>query len=469
MRAAAFSYVLIGFLVEALWMIVSWTFAIGLPLLAFWGVLRWLTSRRGEAAEPRRDDLILAGASGWGALMLITWLGWTPILITWLVWLSGILSGVVAAGAGYVTFKNRKAESESEDYKVAGENRYHTVRLAIACSIICVISLVAGNANSLHRDVAEMQAEFTSLGDDEDLSDNASSSLHDAEKSSGAGSEMIAASVIDLREEMNEAGIGKNMPGTLENFVDCFVHYGSQERMFEHRRASGANRTMLENQIEAHHRAIKNKTYKLSVDLEHYFERASDVRPEHVVVYAELPLRVRGRSLLSSNQNIWEGSLCSMRALERQPSQFAFLTKEGTLKPIPPNLTSAVEQNGGILYNEESRYTTLFFDVSKPGASTQELAGLVQHGTVELTFTNLRWQQPSRWGYFRHDALKDEQGDCEKVRETQISFPENAPSYFVTARPDDNSDGCPSIAMATLIQLRLLSRDGDLIGSFLPL
>jgi hypothetical protein len=97
----------------------------------------------------------------------------------------------------------------------------------------------------------------------------------------------------------------------------------------------------------------------------------------------------------------------------------------------------------------------------------KELARDARDYSLEIVFSELSYQRPPAWGYFRRDAYFAADWDCQKLWEDYLLDPRNArPSYFPTALGKDDEAKIPEVVRARLDSLRVLDKDGKVVGGY---
>jgi hypothetical protein len=84
-----------------------------------------------------------------------------------------------------------------------------------------------------------------------------------------------------------------------------------------------------------------------------------------------------------------------------------------------------------------------------------------------MEITDLCWERPLAWGFFRRDAYIDANWDCQKLWVDSLLDGNNPrPVYFATALGKADEAKIPEILRAQLISLSVLDKENKEIGSY---
>lgn len=133
----------------------------------------------------------------------------------------------------------------------------------------------------------------------------------------------------------------------------------------------------------------------------------------------------------------------------------------------PPAEAKLLEKNNGVLYHPERGNIILLLVFKDKLDALKDLARDAKNYTVEITFSELSYQRPLAWSYFRRDAYFDADWDCQRLWEDYLREPKNAqPPHFPIALGKDDEDKIPELVRARLDSLRVLNKDGKAIGGY---
>jgi hypothetical protein len=195
--------------------------------------------------------------------------------------------------------------------------------------------------------------------------------------------------------------------------------------------------------------------------------RLADVTESGMVVSVILPLRVRGGKPFYEEPAAFTGVLGRMHPSEADHRQFGFLTKEGTVRPCTPAEAAAVQRNKGVLYHPEVPNTTLYLVLKGKPEMLREIAENREGYEVEVDFSDLNLGKPPAWGFFRMGAYIDAGRDCQKLWADYLADDKNPqPVYFPVALGGEDAEKIPEVVRARLEALRILNKEGTVVGGY---
>jgi len=156
-----------------------------------------------------------------------------------------------------------------------------------------------------------------------------------------------------------------------------------------------------------------------------------------------------------------------MHPSEVDSLQCRFLTKTGELQLCTPEEAAIVLQNNGVLYHPEVPNTTLKLVFKDKLEVLKDIARNHNDFTVEIKFSELSYMRPFSWGFYRRDSYIKADSDCAKLKvDAGLDAKNPQPLYFMTAIGKEEEAKIPEIVMATLDSLRVLNKDGKVIGGY---
>lgn len=280
-------------------------------------------------------------------------------------------------------------------------------------------------------------------------------------QSSRAPAIAIAPDERDIRKLVLAAGFDEN----LNRSLPLFVRFGSQDLALKNK-GDQFDRIEANKAAEQHRNALREKKLILN-GLQFTPVDRSDIEDKGLFVNVRLPLRVRGEEPFYKDESSFSGSLATMHPAEANTRTYAFLRKDGTIQPCEPADASVVRKNDGILYHGEMPNTHLLLVFQDNLDALKALARNSADYLVEIEVTGLCIERPLSWGYFRIDALVNADWDCQRILfESLVNAGDPQPAYFATSFGDERRGRIPEIVRATLTSLRVVDKDGRLVGAY---
>lgn len=274
----------------------------------------------------------------------------------------------------------------------------------------------------------------------------------------------------DLQTVMSAAGFDSVQ---WEWDLASFVRFGSSEVAKKFTSGDQFDRAEIKTAVKNQSDALRKRRFVVK-KLTFSMENRDDFETQGVFALLKLPLRVRGQKPLAEDYSAYRGMLHRLHPAEWTTLTLAFLTKNNTLRTCTPEEAYYVKQNNGVLYLSEASNTNLLMNFRGDLEQLKDLARNVSQYTAEIEITDLAWEKPPTWGYFRRDAVVEAEQDCEQLREDRYLDPMNPqPPYFITAIMDGgrerrNDPEIPEGVQGKMLALRVLTKDGKVIGRYAP-
>jgi hypothetical protein len=268
--------------------------------------------------------------------------------------------------------------------------------------------------------------------------------------------------VKDFAAELAARGNDVDVPVNLAimNYIvtdesvaaDSFSKAGPEERKRLEERSAARQRAMTQTIFRTEHRGLART-------------RDTVATPD-VVVEVPLSIRVRGAMPFFNDRHAYSGLLTAVCPTEIREQRWAVPASQGGLRPCRADEAAAAIRAGGVLYAEEF-YTTRLKLVLKGDDPAIDSVAILGDLKVVVEFTHLAILRLPTWGYYRHDALVAANGDCERVAIEERSNPNpQHPAYFVTEVAMAEKPPFRNVPMASLVSLRIMSKDGKTIGGY---
>lgn len=272
----------------------------------------------------------------------------------------------------------------------------------------------------------------------------------------------------DISEVLERAGFNRTRVvwGRLPDLA-WYVRFGSKPVADKYTRGDQFDKLEAEKAARGHRDDLRQRRFRLSMLTYVPAVRADDIEAGRIVVNVALPMRVRGDKPFADDPAGFTGVLAAMHPSEADPLRYWFLTKDGDLRACNPAEAAFVKRNGGVLYHPEVANTTLALVVTGTPEVLKDMARNAKEYTVEVDFSDLRYERPLAWGFFRQDAYLDAGRDCQKLwMNYLLDKASPQPVYFPTAFADTNPEKIPEIVRASLDALRVRDKDGKVVGSY---
>lgn len=268
----------------------------------------------------------------------------------------------------------------------------------------------------------------------------------------------------NLADLVEKAGFGRRdiSYGDFYDFIvfQNYIRYGNQ--FAQYRDGDQFDRMEIMKTAKTHR--AKLRTMRLFLDkMSVFVEDIADLETKGRIVNVRLPFRIWSDKEFRYDRNSYSGIVSMMHCSEIS-EEFAFLTKDGTLRPCTLQDAYRVKRMGGAVYVKEASNTTLMLVLNgEPNMPVADKFTPLTDYTAEIEFTELSLQRPYTFGYFSKDAYFDADRDCRFLRSTDL-YDDSQPAYFITAVNDERK--IPELVHAKLTLLRLVDKAGKIVGGY---
>ena len=156
--------------------------------------------------------------------------------------------------------------------------------------------------------------------------------------------------------------------------------------------------------------------------------------------------------------------------VRRDALGWAFLTKTDKLQRCQNfNEVDEVRRQNGVLYMAEADTSTLYLVLKGEFDALKQIARNSNDYSVRIEFGGMLYTRPETWGYYKEAALKEENWDCQVLRDRWPPLLEDKqPDYFVTHSSGlKDGEKIPEILMATLMSLSVSNdKKKEIIGGY---
>lgn len=277
------------------------------------------------------------------------------------------------------------------------------------------------------------------------------------------GAKKVPAAPEDIRQVLGKAGFDATIDWSYHLLP--YARFGSKEIADRFARGDKFDKIEITKASRDHRDGLRKRTF-LVKGLKFLPIVRDDIETRGLVGNLDLPMRVRGGLPFHADALSFAGILAAMHPADLDARQNWFLAKTGKLLPCTPAEAAAVKRNDGVLYHPESATTTLLLIFT---GTLDALKGIARNATgfaVEIEFTDLAYERPAAWGYYRRDAYHEADWDCEKLREDFLLDGNNPqPAYFATAIGKDDVK-VPEIVQARITVLRVSDKAGTVVGGY---
>ena len=268
----------------------------------------------------------------------------------------------------------------------------------------------------------------------------------------------------DLRRTISAAGFDK--PQNWVWALEPYVRFGSKEAGDSFRRGDQFGRIEVTKAAAAHRADLRKKRFRVD-RLGFRVADRDDVETKGLVAECELPLRVRGSEPFHEDLASFTGTLSCLHPSEVIAGEFSFLTKDRKLRRCIPAEALTVLQNDGVLYHPERGRTTLILIFKDKLDVLKDIARNAGNYSVEIELTELCWERPISWGFYKRDAYIAADWDCQRLWADFLRDMNNPqPVYFATAWLDENEGTIPEMVRGRLTSLRIVDKNGKSLGGY---
>ena len=267
---------------------------------------------------------------------------------------------------------------------------------------------------------------------------------------------------VGLRDAISLGGFSST--ADLTRHLPAFVQFGTRQAADAYARGDQFDRLEIKKKADLRRTELRKELFRLD-KLKFTIANRDDVETRGLVAELHLPLRVRGKKPFYVDALSFSGSLLTMHPSELDATRYVFLTKQGTLLNCSAAEAAIVARNNGVLYHPEKINTTLILIFNGDLDDLKNITRSAKDLSVEIEISELTWDRPLSWGYFRRDAWLKANWDCEKLLIDNF-FDDPQPDYFTTIFGNEGELKAPEIVHATLVSLKALDKEGKVIGGY---
>ena len=246
--------------------------------------------------------------------------------------------------------------------------------------------------------------------------------------------------------------------------LEPFVRFGSKAVADKYHRSDAFRRIEIKKETKNHQDLLRKQVFRLE-GLRIIPIPRDDIETNGLLAELQFPMRIRGEKPFCDDIASLSGILFSMCPAEANLTQFAFLTKSGTLEQCSAAEAQVVRSKNGYLYHPERANTTFVVRLDDDFEILKDIGRHPTEYRVEAEVTDLRYERPSAWGYFQRRAYFDSEYDCEHLfLEYERKGKSPQPVYFATLLGETT----PEFVWAQLKALRIVNKSGKVIGEYNP-
>ena len=252
----------------------------------------------------------------------------------------------------------------------------------------------------------------------------------------------------------------------LKSSIESYVRFGSQSTADKFLRSDPFDKLEIKKSTKEHRDLLRQKVFLLKRP-EFTFLLPDDFEKKGLLAEIPLPMRVRGDKPFHNDVTNYTGALSRMHPADLNPTQFAFLTKTGTLQRCTVAEADIIKNRDGVLYHPERATTTLLLVFKGDVEMLKDIWRNAAQYTAELEISDLRYERPIAWGYYERKAYFEAECDCQKLWMDYLLNPKSPqPVYFATAFGEEDKAKIPEIVWATVKSLRIMDENHRVIGGY---
>ena len=274
------------------------------------------------------------------------------------------------------------------------------------------------------------------------------------------------ATPTDIREMLKRGGYDTN--ADWSRHLSDYVRFGRVSLAEKYLRGDKFDKIEVEKETQNHREKLRTQTFRITGLKYRPFVR-DDFETKGLTAEVRLPMRIRGEKPFYETPTAFRGLLGGLRPCELDTRFYRFMTKDGTLRACTPTEARYVEQNDGVLYHPEVSNTALVLVIQGKLEDLKQMARSAKDYSVEMDFSELHYGRPIAWGYYQKKAYEAAHLDCQKLWIDSLTDEDtDIPVYFPTALIDTDPDKIPECVWAQLNALRVVDKDGKVVGSYVP-
>ena len=269
-----------------------------------------------------------------------------------------------------------------------------------------------------------------------------------------------------LRQALIQAGYEADDFGRIDSFKD-FVQFGSASAAQKSITGDAFDKIEIKKETAKHRDALGKRKFVLD-KLALSIVDIKNVETKGILAEVRLPFRI--------SHGIKFQSLGASGVLEGRPhpldaeTSYSFLTKDDQLQRcVNFQQVNEVRNRNGVLYRAESNISVLVLVIKDDINVLKQIARNPKDYSVSIELTGLNYARPETWGFYKEEALIEEDWDCEMLRDFWPPVMEiKQPNYFATkVRKSDGTDNIPEIARATISSLLVFDdKKDEIIGGY---
>ncbi len=271
-----------------------------------------------------------------------------------------------------------------------------------------------------------------------------------------------------LAEEMESAGYSVVDRGIDIWSLEEFVRFGTKQIAATSQKGDQFDRLDAEKAGKKHRETLRKKRFQLK-HIRYTTVDRDDLETKGLFLNVRLPLRVWFDRPDKAKDDPFRGILSHIHVADVECNEYAFLTKDKTLRNCTAIEAATVIENRGVIYHPERPWTELLLVFVAEDDELKDVARNPAQHTVEIDIENLEYVRPSTWGFFRRDGLVSNDWDCARIRRFFHVGLDKAerPNYFVTQTGSGaESSKTPELVQARLTSLKVFRNDGTEVGAY---